>query len=58
MPRLEAKRIRQGLQLSGQRIGAEQLYDLVLLETGDENQAAQAAHDLVSAELRAGLKPL
>lgn len=58
MPRLEAKRLRQRLQLSGQRISAEYLYDLVLLETEDEDEANRAANALISAELKAGLKPL
>lgn len=57
-PRLEARRIRQQLQLSGQRMSAEYLYDLVLLETGDEDEASRAAAALMSAELKAGLKPL
>jgi len=58
MPRLEAKRVRQQLQLGGNRISADYLYDLVLLETGDEDEASRAAAELMSAELKAGLTPL
>ena len=58
MPRLEAKRIRQSIQYrSDVVLSADQVYDLVLAETGDARLAGEAWRNHRHAELRSGRTP-
>ena len=57
MPRLEAKRRRRAVELSGARLSVDQVHDLVLAETEDLEQAQKAASDYAASLLRRGETP-
>lgn len=58
MPRLEARRARRSLAFRNDvRLTIDQVYDLVMAETGDERQASKAASTYAAALLRSGQKP-
>lgn len=58
MPRIQAKRTRRELSLRPDlQLSADQMYDLVLAETGSRDSAEYAARAAMAAELRAGRTP-
>lgn len=57
-PRLEAAAMLQEARAGRLRLGYDGWYDLTLLATGDEEEAAQAANAYARAELRAGRQPM
>ena len=58
IPRLKAGRVLDDIRRSGNRISADDLYDLTLAATGSETQAELAMRTQIENELRAGETPL
>ena len=56
-PRLQARRTREQIAASGQKIRPSVLYDLVLQETGDRDLAEKCHNDLAKQMLKQGLTP-
>jgi hypothetical protein len=54
---MEARRRLRDAAANGTELPAGELYDLVLLSTGDQSQAEAAAKARIAAQLRAGQRP-
>lgn len=55
---MEARRIRRALAWPpGCKLSVDQVYDLILSETGDAGQASSAASDYAASQLRKGQTP-
>ncbi len=57
LPRLQAREIRERLEISGQKIPRKMLYELILTETDDPDQAEEAYIEVTKGMLRAGITP-